>query len=117
MARLVRFGTEAHRYPNKVYADSGWAGWGDFLGKSWRPFDEARAFVRPLGLKSEREWRAFSQSGKRPADIPSYPARTYADAGWAGWSDWLGNGGRRRGARWRPFGEARAHVRALSLKA
>ena len=86
------------------------------MGNGWRPFDEARAFVRPLGLKSEKEWRAFSQSENRPADIPSQPGRTYADAGWAGWSDWLGSGGRRRGAGWRPFDQVRAFVRALELK-
>jgi hypothetical protein len=86
------------------------------MGTRWRPFDEARAFVRSRGLKSEKEWQAFSQSKKRPADIPSHPGSIYADAGWAGWSDWLAEGGRHRRAGWRPFGEARAFVRALELK-
>src|SRR5262249_2206895 len=44
--------------PNTVYADAGWHSWVDWLGSNgrrvgnWRPFEEARTFVRSLGLKS-----------------------------------------------------------------
>jgi hypothetical protein len=51
---------------------------------------KARGFVRNLGLKSETEWRDYRRSGRKPADIPSNPNRTYADSGWAGMADWLG---------------------------
>ena len=79
-------------------ADAGWAGIGDWLGtgrvsnrqRQFRSFSEARAFVRRLGLKSEKEWREFRKSGRKPADIPTNPNVAYADSGWAGMSDWLG---------------------------
>jgi superfamily II DNA or RNA helicase len=82
---------------------------------NWRRFEDARAFVRSLGLKSFTEWRHYSKSGKRPDDMPGNPRVRYADAGWAGWGDWLGTG-RRRGKGWRNFKEARAFVHGLNLK-
>jgi hypothetical protein len=85
---------------DRIYAEDGWAGWGDWLGTStvatrlreYRSFKKARTFVRSLGLKSGAEWKNYSKSGKKPIDIPAVPTRTYAGAGWAGMSDWLGNG-------------------------
>ena len=84
-------------HPERAYADSGWISWGDFLGNgnvtniSWRPFEESRAFVHALGFKSQKEYRAYCRSGNKPADIPSNPQTTYADSGWIGWGDFLGN--------------------------
>jgi superfamily II DNA or RNA helicase len=84
--------------PYKTYADTGWASLGDWLGtggvathlRKYRSFKQARAFVRGLGLKSQSQWRDYSKSGKKPADIPSNSSRTYAKTGWAGYADWLG---------------------------
>ena len=97
--------------PNYVYAETGWAGmgdwlgtgnrrggWGDWLGtgtiaaqlRQYRSFKDARAFVRLLGLKSNTEWRDYCKSGKKPADIPNTPQVVYAKDGWAGIGDWLG---------------------------
>lgn len=84
--------------PNEVYAQSGWAGMGDWLGtgnvanryRQYRSFSNARIFVRGLKLKSEAEWRSYCKSGKKPADIPAAPAHVYANAGWTGMGDWLG---------------------------
>ena len=56
----------------------------------YRSFKKARAFVRGLGLKSIREWRDYTKSGKKPDDIPVAPQKVYANDGWAGWNDWLG---------------------------
>jgi superfamily II DNA or RNA helicase len=104
--------------PYSVYADAGWAGMSDWVGNGPRDdrrrFDDARAFARSLGLKSQREWQAYCRSGKKPHDIPSAPYSVYADAGWAGMSDWLGNGKGRNG--WQPFEKARAFVRSLGLQ-
>ena len=63
----------------------------------WRPFGEAREFVRQLGLKRQIDWFRYSkgqmpEAGTRPRDIPSNPQRVYRDAGWDGWPDWLGYG-------------------------
>jgi superfamily II DNA or RNA helicase len=115
--------TDIPAQPQKVYACVGWAGTGDWLGsdtvathqRRYRSFEDARAFVRGLGLKSVAEWRQFCNSGNKPADIPAAPWGTYADAGWSGMGDWIGTG-RRRGRGWRNFKDARAFARGLKLK-
>jgi len=106
--------------PNGRYADAGWDSWADWLGNgrrvgNWRRFDKARVFVRSLRLESRADWETYCRSGKKPNDIPAAPRPVYADAGWAGMSDWLGNRDRRFGD-WRPFNKARAFVRSLGLE-
>ena len=59
--------------------------------KVWRPFKEARKFVRSLQLKNMREWRQYRKSNKKPDDIPSHPEKIYKNNGWKDWVDWLGN--------------------------
>ena len=110
---------------HETYAKDGWAGYGDWLGtgriadhlRQYRSFDDARSFVRCLGLKSVAEWRAYSKSGKKPDDIPAKPDNTYAKDGWAGTGDWLGTGTLATYLRqyW-SFKKARAFVRGLGLK-
>lgn len=88
--------------PNRNYKGKGWIGWGDWLGtgtiaaqrRSFRPFKEARAFVRGLGLQSEAEWRKFCTGelppkGQLPEDIPKTPSVVYRKE-WVSWPDWLG---------------------------
>src|SRR5207302_965929 len=82
---------------------------------NWRKFEDARAHARNLDLQSASEWRAYSKSGKKPADIPGHPYTIYAQAGWTNWGDWLGTG-RVRVEDWRPFKEARSFARRLRLK-
>ena len=73
--------------------------------------------MRRLGLKSSNEWRDYCKSGKKPAEIPANPDRSYAEDGWAGWGDWLGTGTVATHQRqYRPFEEARAFVRSRGLK-
>jgi predicted helicase len=108
--------------PHLTYAKDGWSGVGDWLGtgaiapqlRQYRSFDDARAFVRGLGLKSVAEWSAYCKTGERPSYIPSHPNQIYAKDGWSGMGDWLGTGRFRRGAR--PFRKARVFVRGLGLK-
>jgi hypothetical protein len=60
--------------PRSLYAESGWSGWGDWLGtgniahslRQFRSFTKAHAFVRKLGLKSQVEWKNYCKSGKNP---------------------------------------------------
>ena len=77
--------------------------------KLWRPFKEARKFVRSLNLRNMKEWYQYSKSGERPDDIPSQPDDVYNND-WKGMIDWLGN-------EWRPFKEDREFARSLQLKA
>ena len=109
--------------PRTVYKAE-WQSWGDWLGtgyvatyqRDYRPFPEARDFVRSLGLKNAAEWRDYCGSGKKPDDIPSVPYSVYA-AEWRLWGDWLGTGTIAPQKReYRPFPEARDFVRSLGLK-
>ncbi len=112
--------TPAH--PSGVYKDRGWISWGDWLGTGnrkggYRPFEEARAFVRKLGLKDYPEWRAWAKTNARPDDIPATPNEVYIDSGWISIGDWLGTGSVWRGnIIYRSFDEARKFARNLGLK-
>src|SRR5262249_37960450 len=90
-----------------------WLGTGNRNRGNWRNFKEARAFVQNLGFKSGKDWHAYCRSGQRPDDIPANPNVVYADSGWVGMSDWLGNG--RRIGDWQNFEEAKAFVQNLGL--
>ncbi len=100
---------------------------GDWLGtgtvastrREFRPFAEARAFVRALRLRTQTEWDAYSkgatpEKGKRPLDIPGNPAKVYREEGWDGIDDWLGVP--RHFVPARPFDEAREFARSLGLR-
>ena len=116
--------------PSKVYAGKGWTGFGDWLGTGkppknsavFRPFAQARAFARRIGLISAAEWQAFaagklSAKGQRPPDVPSNPNVFYAGEGWSGFGDWIGKGPAfKNSGKIRPFGKARAFARSLKLK-
>jgi hypothetical protein len=79
-------------------------------------FDEARNFVRKLGLKSSQEWNEYCKSGRKPPEIPYHPDRTYKQQ-WKGLGDWLGTGTIANiNRKYLDFETARAHVRALKLK-
>ena len=63
--------------------------------KNYRPYKEARAYVRKLNLKSHKEWILYRQNKlkgfeKKPNDIPAGPHNTYKNE-WKDWGDWLGN--------------------------
>ena len=117
-------------YPYGTYKDKGWTSVGDWLGtgtvanqlREFRPFGEARAFARKLGLRDREEWKKYC-SGKlpdhdaKPDDIPVGPYGVYANDGWTSWGDWLGTGTVAPGLRqFKPFRIARAFVRGLGLQ-
>src|SRR5262245_46696781 len=60
LARSGKLPRGLPRAPHMVFADDGWLSWGDWLGSGtiatykvkYRPFEQARAFARTLGLKS-----------------------------------------------------------------
>ena len=63
-----------------TYADAGWAGMSDWLGNGigrngWRPFEEARAFVRKLGLNSSAELARILQLRGKAQRYPVQPAK------------------------------------------
>lgn len=115
--------------PARVYKQTGWVGWGDWLGgsisrsrsRSFLPFVEARAWVRRLGLTGVKDWKDFCagrllRSVPLPPSVPSNPNLTYRDKGWISWGDWLGSGRVANQNRdFFPFLEARARVHRLGL--
>ena len=110
--------------PDRVYKNDGWSSYGDWLGTGkvnvrqviWRPFQEAREFVRGLGLKSQLEWAGYCKSGRRPPDIPTNPNVVYRDAGWSCYRDWLGfEKTVKVTTAFRPFCNARKYVHTLGL--
>lgn len=85
--------------------------------KKWREFEEAREYVRGLGLRSQKEWTEYAGSGQKPSDIPADPRKVYKEAGWHSMGDWLGTGYVANQERqYRPFEEAREFARSLGLK-
>ena len=109
--------------PQNVYKDSGWIGYGDFLGtgniapqnREFRSFEDARKFAHKLGLKSQVDWKKWSKSNKRPKDIPSLPSSIYKDSGWVSWGDFLGTGNTHK-KDFRSFEDARKFAHKLGLK-
>ncbi|MDC0154588.1 hypothetical protein OAJ02_07675, partial [Nitrosopumilus sp.] len=109
-----------HNYKNK-----GWTTWGDFLGTrrvsnyntQFLPFNEARKFVRSLGIKGDKEWREYCKSGNRPNNIPSSPWNVYKNKGYLNNGDFLGTGRiADRNKVFQSFTDARKFVRKLGLK-
>ena len=71
----------------RTYKNKGWNTMGDWLGtgtiahqnKKFRPFQDAREFVRKLGLKTGGEWGDYCKSGNKPDDIPAHPWDVYKE--------------------------------------
>ena len=110
-------------HPDRVYLE--FKGWPDYLGftpRTWMPFNQARKFVRNLGLKNQseyREWRVGRLRRRglptRPSGIPANPEQIYSDQ-WHSFNDFLGTAKPKNVGRvWRPFKDAREYVRSLGL--
>ena len=82
--------------PQITYKKEGWKGWNDFLGNNnifapkynFRSFNDAKRFVRSLGIKSYQEWMKWVKTDAKPDDIPARPDHYYKE--WFTWKDWLG---------------------------
>ncbi len=89
-----------------------------------KPFEEARAFARDLGLKNIEQWLDYCKSGKKPNDIPHKPDRIYKNKGWKSYGDWLGTWKEKESAvngyveqvKYLPFEDAKKYVARLRLK-
>ncbi len=94
------FPKDIPKNPDRVYKNNGWTTWADFLGsknlknKQWLPFEQSRAFIPALGLKTEAEYRKYLK-GERldlpplPNNIPKAPWSVYKEQ-WISMKDWLG---------------------------
>ncbi len=116
--------------PKLVYKDSGWVGYGDWLGTFKIPpfqmvfisFEKARGFARKLGLTSSTDWISYCKGGfpdlqAKPDNIPHSVARHYQDSGWVDYQDFLMDGKRRANySKFLPYEEAKSFVNSLKLK-
>ena len=83
---------------------------------TYRPFSEAREYVRELKLKNVTEWRQYYGSGQKPDDIPSVPEQAYKKQ-WKGYGDWLGTGRlATKDLEFLSFEQARQIARSLKFK-
>ena len=89
--------------------------WENLSRFNWMPFTEARDFVRSLNIKSQKEWREYCLSGKRPSNIPSNPQKNYKNQ-WLSISDWIGTNPGFQGFNFLPYNEAKKYVNSLGLK-
>jgi hypothetical protein len=48
-----------------------------FVKTGYRPFKEARDFVRSQDIKTPKQWDEYVKSGDKPDDIPSNPSSFY----------------------------------------
>ena len=70
--------------PGRIYKNAGWENWGHWLNssnlttKQFLPFQESLAIARALQLTGSTEWRAWSKSGARPANVPANPQQVCA---------------------------------------
>lgn len=96
--------------------------WPRLAKLSWRPFDEARAYIQSLGLKNVADWKRYikgelPEKGVIPEDIPTTPEGVYKERGWLSFGDWLGTGVIATNLReYRTFHKARSFVHNLELK-
>lgn len=64
---------------------------GDGFCRIFKSFYDAKGFLAPLNLRSQKEFQNYCISGDCPDDIPHLPNREYQE--WKGFADFLGYGG------------------------
>ncbi len=93
------------RYPQRVFPE--FISWGEFLGtgrkhnielaKNYMSYIEAREIIKPLRVKSLKQWFEKFNSGDIPKNIPKKAHRFYKNRGWISWGDFLSNGNVKNG--------------------
>ena len=110
--------------PRRTYLDSGWKGWGEFLGTGnvasfnieYLSYEDAKAKVMTLGMKNWKDWRQFTKAKNFPEEIPKNPYNSYNGKGWVDMPTFLGSkASHKKTLKSRTFIEAREFVRSLNL--
>lgn len=100
--------------PYKRYMNAGWTDWYEYLGKEnpqlYATYAEAQTAAKMLCLRSVNDYKARFRQDAR---LPRSPHRTYANAGWIDWYDFLG---KTRTPIYATYAEAQAATRALGIK-
>ena len=82
--------------PEDIYKHIGWKDLGDWLGtgntgqqkKQWLPYEQAKAYIQALGIKTQHDYFRWRQSGQRPETIPTTPNIVYPE--FKSWGEFLG---------------------------
>lgn len=100
--------------PYTKYRYSGWIDWHDYLGHGtveiYNKFEDAKAAVQKLGIKSMPDYRA--RRGDDPK-LPFSPEIFFKRKGWNGWHDFLG---KRKCTPYSEYSEAREAARKFGCK-
>lgn len=119
--------------PDRLYRETGWTGWNDwlgsnrFMGKPFMPYERWLAWVRDQGFSKKQDYGDWCERNSRKGDqdtcererlgVPSSPASVYAT--FPGWRSVLGQSDATRGGQpartYAPFRVARAFARSLKL--
>ena len=80
---------------DRVYVNSGWKSWGDFLGYEDRSreivsFYKAKKIVSKLNINNIKEWRLYTKSDYFDHSLPKDPHSYYKNKGWKGFKDFIG---------------------------
>lgn len=116
--------------PLLVYKDTGWKGFGDWLGTYNVPpfqmefwsFEKSREFARTLNLTSSTQWIAYCRGDYpdlpvKPSGVPHSVARHYQDSGWVDYKDFLMDEEKQKTySRFLSYEEAKAFINSLKLK-
>ena len=89
------------------------------FSKKFISFEEARSFVRKLGLNGEHQWREYCKSGKKPNNIPYHPERSYKNKGWISFGDFFGTGiisVKEKSKKYWSFEKSKKFIHSLYLK-
>ena len=85
----------------------------EFSTKQWRTFQNAKALMKELGIKTQNQFKEWSRS-KRPQDFPSNPAKVYKTE-WVSWGEFLGTGNVGKKV-FRSYESAKALMKELGIK-
>ena len=117
--------------PERVYKNKGWKNNGDWIDtdgianhqRDFLSYDQAKKFIsnqnkKKLKIFSDKTFRMWAKTSKRPKDIPANPERTYKKTKeWKGWGDFLSTGTiAPQNKTYREFTKARQFVMTLKLK-
>ena len=109
------------RNPDQTYKDKGWLGYGNWLGykshldKNFLSFNDAKAKMLNLGIKSMKEWREYFKIN-RPKDLPAAPNIIYKKSGWKGFGDFFGTGKiANYNIKWMDYEKAVQYIHTLNI--
>ncbi len=120
-----KFGKRPENFPSapwRVYAEE-WMSWSSFLGtkniapgkRKWMGFEEAKAYIQKQGIQTNREFRRWRSSEKRPVNFPTNPNIIYKDQ-WIDWGDFLDTGNTKpKPQEWMSYQEAKAFIQSLGI--